>query len=351
MSKKEISLSLNKETLNRSRKFKLKNSLIDLIIKKIKYTKKVIIQFFIDYTNLYIRKAHLINQIIQRRKENVTFIQECFRQYLLRKSLVSFAKRHTKYYSVYPSRTDFNKISIKLYTNLKDPSQFVELPVRFCNKRNCFIFDIPKAKFPSKKKFMCFTFVLDDSTIVDSKYNCIFFGGRYVNQIDFNSIEKKEIKQQKLFKSYMHLYKKILFKKENDSKINNIPKESKIIDISNSNKDEILKSPLTLKNNGNNNINNLSLSCSEKLSNDGKYFRSLTLRNSKSNYNNNLNNSTLTEPINLDSSISEEIGRSKKKKRNKSILKEHKNQLNKSSHSSKDLDFKKVSFGWVETSE
>ena len=61
MSKKERSLSLNKETLNRSRKFKLKNSLIDLIIKKIKYTKKVIIQFFIDYTNLYIRKAHLIN--------------------------------------------------------------------------------------------------------------------------------------------------------------------------------------------------------------------------------------------------------------------------------------------------
>lgn len=42
----------------------------------------------------------------------------------------------------------------------------------------------------------------------------------------------------------------------------------------------------------------------------------------------------------------------KKKKRNKSILKEHKGQLSKSSHSSKNImDFKKVSFGWVETSE
>jgi hypothetical protein len=264
--------------------------------------------------------------------------------------LVSFAKKHTKYYSVYPSRTDFNKISIKLYTNLKDPSQFVELPVRFCNKRNCYIFDIPKAKFPSKKKFMCFTFVMDDSTIVDSKYNCIFFGGRYVNQIDFNSIEKKEIKSQKLFKSYMHLYKKILFKKENnDNKLNsNNKKENKIIDISN--KDEnILKSPLTLKQN---NINNLSFSYSEKFGSSGKFFRSLTLKNSNNNFNNNLSNSALTEPINLDSSISEEIGKSKKKKRNKSILKEHKGQLKKSCHSSKNImDFKKVSVGWVETSE
>lgn len=197
---------------------------------------------------------------------------------------------------------------------------------------------------------MCFTFVMDDSTIVDSKYNCIFFGGRYVNQIDFNSIEKKEIKSQKLFRSYMHLYKKILFKKENnDNKLNSNKKENKIIDISNRD-DNILKSPLTLTQNNIN--NNLSLSYSEKFGSSGKFFRSLTLRNSKSNYNNNLSNSTLTEPFNLDSSISEEIGKSKKKKRNKSILKEHKGQLNKSSHSSKNImDFKKVSFGWVETSE
>ena len=103
---------------------------------------------------------HLINQIIQKRKESITFIQECFRQFLLRKRLVSYAKKHTKYYSVYPSRTNFNKISIKLYTNLKDPSQCVELPVRFCNKRNCYIFDIPKAKFPSKKKIYVFYFCI-----------------------------------------------------------------------------------------------------------------------------------------------------------------------------------------------
>ena len=80
---------------------------------------------------------NIINEILKKRKESIIFIQECFRQFILRKKLVSFAKRHTNYYSVYPSREDFNKISIKLYTNLKDPTQCAELPVRRCDKRNC----------------------------------------------------------------------------------------------------------------------------------------------------------------------------------------------------------------------
>lgn len=269
---------------------------------------------------------HIINEIIKKRRESVIFLQKCFRQFVLRRKLVSFAKRHTNYYSVYPSREDFNKISIKLYTNLKDPSQCVELPVRFCEKRNCYIFDIPKAKFPSKKKFMCFNFVLDDSTIVDSKYNCIFFGGKYVNQIDFNAIDKKELKIQKSLKSYMYLYKKILFKNENNKRI----------DISKQNEDQISPTPLK-----SNNIMNLSFS---QNSCENKLLRSLTLKNSKSSYINSLSNSG---GVNLDTSTSEEK-RSRKKKRNKSILKEHRTPKN---NSSKTLDFKKVSFGWVETSE
>ena len=283
---------------------------------------------------------HLINQIIQKRKESITFIQECFRQFLLRKRLVSYAKKHTKYYSVYPSRTNFNKISIKLYTNLKDPSQCVELPVRFCNKRNCYIFDIPKAKFPSKKKYMCFTFVLDDSTIVDSKYNCIFFGGQYVNQIDFNSIDKKELKLQKTFKNHMYLYKKILFK-DDDRRLNNINKrEHRLIDISDIKNDK--SSPTKI-----NNINTLS---NDNHSNsDSKFLRSFTFKKTKGNFYS-LNIST--ERSNQNSPGSDEICRSKKKKRNKSILKEHRNHpVHRSTMSSKNLDFKKVSFGWVETSE
>ena len=284
---------------------------------------------------------NLINKILERRRESVSFIQECFRQFLLRRRLVSYAKKHTKYYSVYPSRTDFEKISIKLYTNLKDPSQFVELPVRFCNKRNCYIFDIPKSKFPSKKKYMCFTFVLDDSTIVDSKYNCIFFGGRYVNQIDFNTIDKKESKLQKAFRNYMYIYKRILFKND-DRKQNNNKREYKLIDISNMDSDK--GSPLR-------NNNNLQTLNNQAHNGTGQFLRSFTFKNPKRTFYSLNNNST--EPVNLNSSGSEDKSRSKKKKekRNKSILKEHGSQSSRATMSSKSLTYKKVSFGWVETSE
>ena len=97
-----------------------------------------------------------------------------FQAIQIQEKINSFAKRLKNYYSVNPSRDDFNTISIKLFTNLKDPSKYVELPMYLCQKRNCYIFDIPKTKFPYKKKYMCFNFVIDGSTIIDSKYNCIF---------------------------------------------------------------------------------------------------------------------------------------------------------------------------------
>ena len=275
---------------------------------------------------------YIINEILKKRKENIIFIQVCFRQFILRRKLVHFAKKYTNCYSVYPSREDFENISIKLYINLKDPTQYVELPVRKCEKRNCYIFDIPKTKFPSKKKFMCFNFILDGSTIIDSKYNCIFFGGKYVNQIDFNTIEKKELKLSKIFKSYMFLYKKILFKNENFIKK---------IDISN--KNGIRDSPSKT----NNPIKKISF-VNQKNNSKNNSLRSFTFKNSKSSFYS-LNNST--EPFNIDTSINDGRARSKKKKRNKSILKEHKDPKIKTSNSSKSLDFKKVSFGWVETSE
>lgn len=263
----------------------------------------------------------IIKKIIEKRKEKIIFIQKIFHQFLKRKQLILFAKKLKEYYSIYPSREDFNEISIKLYTNLKDPAKFAELPVRKCDKRNYYIFDIPKAKFPSKKKFMCFTFILDGSTIVDSKYKCIYFGGKYVNQIDFNCIDKKEIKLQKAFKSYMFLYKKILFKNENNTNKN------KIIDIS--------------KNNENNSQSKKVFN----LSNDIEKY--LNEKNSKSVFCS-LNNSRDFKKIYK--SIKEGRGSSKKKKRNKSILKEHKDKKIKTHHTSKSLD-KKVSFGWVEKSE
>jgi len=46
MSQKERAYSLNRETINRTRKLKHKNTFLDLVTKKVKNTKKLLLQFF-----------------------------------------------------------------------------------------------------------------------------------------------------------------------------------------------------------------------------------------------------------------------------------------------------------------
>jgi hypothetical protein len=46
MSQKERAYSLNRETINRTRKLRHKNTFLDLVTKKIKYTKKLLLLFF-----------------------------------------------------------------------------------------------------------------------------------------------------------------------------------------------------------------------------------------------------------------------------------------------------------------
>lgn len=46
MSKKNGNISLNKEQINGTKALKYKNSLIDLVIKKIIYSKKILLKFF-----------------------------------------------------------------------------------------------------------------------------------------------------------------------------------------------------------------------------------------------------------------------------------------------------------------
>jgi hypothetical protein len=46
MSQKERAYSLNRETINITRKLRHKNTFLDLVTKKIKYTKKLLLLFF-----------------------------------------------------------------------------------------------------------------------------------------------------------------------------------------------------------------------------------------------------------------------------------------------------------------
>ena len=211
--KKRIMNTDNYSRSNSPNRSKLKNTYPNL-----NYSHKTPIYYFfnkllkdfklslISFFRLYIkqfnaRKEFLIKNILEKRNKSAKLIQENYVIFLLRKDLFSLAKKHKNYYSVYPSFiteiNDKKKISIKLYTDLTNSRKYTILPLRFCLIRNCYVFDIPKTKFPGYKKIMRFNFVSDDNDrIIDPNYKKVIFGGKFVNEIDF----KKFDKNSKLFK-------------------------------------------------------------------------------------------------------------------------------------------------------
>ena len=116
----------------------------------------------------------------------------------MKQDLISLAKKHKFYYSIYPSflsekSKNRKDLKIKIFTDLSSPNNYSILPVRFCPLRNCYVFDIPKKKFLSHKKIMNFNFLThNNKVVIDPKYKIVLFGDDYVNQIDFKKFDKKE---------------------------------------------------------------------------------------------------------------------------------------------------------------
>ena len=72
-----------------------------------------------------------------------------------KKNLFSFIKQNKSNYSIYPSffsennNHKKNNIKIKLYNDILKEDYYI-LPLKFCNFRNCYVFDIPKTQFDNK---------------------------------------------------------------------------------------------------------------------------------------------------------------------------------------------------------
>ena len=151
------------------------------------------------------RKTIIINSILERREQSASFIQNKFKTFVMKKDLIALAKKHKFYYSIYPSflseKNKNKKIKIKIYTDLSSPDIYTILPLRYCLLRNCHVFDIPKNKFPVNKKIMNFTFLTNNNkVIIDPKYKVVLFGNDYVNQIDFKTLDRKEISKNNYIK-------------------------------------------------------------------------------------------------------------------------------------------------------
>ena len=312
-------------------KLNKKDYLIIMLLKARLKVKQSLVHFFQVYPILKAKKEQLIQKIIEQRTKSAIKIQRYYKLHLKRKVFFSFVKKIQNYYSLYPSKEVKKKISIKLYTNPKDSNSAKVLPVRFCNYRQEYVFDIPKTKFPSSKKYLRFKFIIDGTVILDPKYKLVRFGdNEYVNEVDFNEFEKQEeMLQNKMENSLrkktikrVKVKTKIIKKNKNEeeSKVSEIADEKekihKKLNISNS---QFLHHPF-LKTNNINRIGNTYLYKS----------REKTVSDSE-----NENNE----------------GESRTRKRSRSILRKKNSRDNRTRSISSDKKVvKKVSFGFVKFS-
>lgn len=266
------------------------------------------------------RKTILIKNILEKREQSASFIQNKFKTFIMKKDLIALAKKHRFYYSIYPSflseKNKNKKIKIKIYTDLSSPDNYTILPLRYCLLRNCHVFDIPKNKFPANKKIMNFNFLTNSNkVIIDPKYKVVLFGNDYVNQIDFKTFDRKETSKNN--------YIKLSLKNENSG--SDSGESDCYSDKENENDDDSEKQK-DLNENFNDDLNHNFI----YLNKNGKLENSNTMSNSTK-----------------DSFISPKK-KCKKKKRSKSILKNkngRRNSIVKDSQIKRTITNKRVSFG------
>ena len=143
----------------------------------------------------------IIQRIVKFREESAKLLQKNYRLHLIHKNLKQILIKHNDNYSIYPSKKPKKHISLKLFTDLRNCRIYKILPVRFCKTRNCYVFDIPKNKFPSHKKIMRFNFIIDNFEYLDPDYKIVEFGDEKVNQVDFKLFDKKEEKLKNYYEN------------------------------------------------------------------------------------------------------------------------------------------------------
>lgn len=133
----------------------------------------------------------IIQRIVRFREDSAKLLQKNIRNFIYRQKVKKILLKLQKYYSVYPSNEPNFNISLKLFIDNRNPLIYKIFPIRFCKVRKCYVFDIPKNKFPSHKKIMRFIFIIDNNERIDEAYKSVLFGEELVNQIDFKLYDKK----------------------------------------------------------------------------------------------------------------------------------------------------------------
>ena len=151
---------------------------------------------------LELKKSIIIYKIKKIRNESALKIQKMWNKYIKKLTVHKLAHHLTGCYTVSIPAKGMTRAFIKIFNDEKNKDNYEIAPLRYCQIRNCFAYDVHKNKFCKSKKIMHFIFLNRNKEIFyDENYKKVQFINEYVHEIDFSQIDANQKKLELLSKT------------------------------------------------------------------------------------------------------------------------------------------------------
>ena len=148
-----------------------------------------------------LKKSIIIYKIKKIRNESALKIQKMWNNYIKKLTIHKLAHHLTGCYTVSIPAKGMTRAFIKIFLDEKNKDYYEIVPLRYCQIRNCFAYDVHKNKFCNSKKIMHFIFMNRNQEIFyDENYKKVLFINEYVHEIDFSHIDENQKKLDELTK-------------------------------------------------------------------------------------------------------------------------------------------------------
>ena len=142
-----------------------------------------------------LKKKIIIYRIKKIRNESALKIQNMWNKYMNKIYIHKLYHHLTGCYTVYLTSKCMTKAFIKIFYDERNKNKFKIKKLHFCPIRKCFVFDVPKNKFYTKRKVMHFIFLnRDKKEFYDENYEKVYFFNECVHRVDFSYIDKNQKK-------------------------------------------------------------------------------------------------------------------------------------------------------------
>ena len=151
---------------------------------------------------LELKMSIIIYKIKKIRNESALKIQKMWNKYIKKLTVHKLAHHLTGCYTVSIPAKGMTRAFIKIFNDEKNKDNYEIAPLRYCQIRNCFAYDVHKNKFCKSKKIMHFIFLNRNKEIFyDENYKKVQFINEYVHEIDFSLIDENQKKLKLLSNS------------------------------------------------------------------------------------------------------------------------------------------------------